>query len=76
VTWFLVWTLLALAAGVVLFLLGRRLWRQARALTREMSEAADRLSALTDRLAEITPDRNLLGDDPDGVRSQGPRRRP
>jgi nitrogen-specific signal transduction histidine kinase len=75
VIWFLVWTLLALAAAAVLSLLGRRLWRQARELTREMGEAADRLSALTDRLAEIDNQRNLLADELDGVRSQGPRRR-
>jgi hypothetical protein len=75
-TWFLVWTVLVLAAGVVLFLLGRRVWRQARALTREMGDAADRLGALTERLAEIAPDGNRRGGDGDGVRSQGPRRRP
>jgi hypothetical protein len=40
-----------------------------------MGEAADRLSALTDRLAEIDNQRNLLADELDGVRSQGPRRR-
>jgi hypothetical protein len=75
-TWFLVWTVLVLAAGVVLFLLGRRVWRQARALTREMGDAADRLGALTERLAEIAPDGNPRGGGDDGVRSQGPRRRP
>ena len=74
--WVLVWVVLVLAAALVFFLLGRRLWRQARALTAELGTATERLTELTDRLAELEP-APVAGDgQPDGVRSQGPRRRP
>ena len=51
--WVAVWVLLALGACLTLFLLGRRLWRQLRALTVELGTAADRLSEITDRLADL-----------------------
>ena len=50
--WVLVWVLLVLGAALVFFLLGRRLWRQAKALTAELGTATDRLTELTDRLAD------------------------
>jgi len=76
VLWVLVWVLLVLGAALLLFLLGRRLWRQAQALTAELGTATDRLTALTDRLAELETAPVAGVEHPDGVRSQGPRRRP
>jgi uncharacterized protein HemX len=76
VRWVLVWVVLVLGAALVLFLLGRRLWRQARELTVELGTATDRLTALTDRLAELENAPVAGVEQPDGVRSQGPRRRP
>ena len=74
--WVLLWVLLVLAAALVFFLIGRRLWRQMRALTAELGLATDRLTELTDRLAAIET-APVAGTEPaDGVRSQGPRRRP
>jgi hypothetical protein len=55
VIWFLVWVVLVLAAAGVFFLLGRDLWRKARALTRELSVATDRLNEVSDRLAQMAP---------------------
>jgi hypothetical protein len=75
-TWFLVWVLLVAGAVLVLALLGRRLWRQVKELTRELNAATDRLTAIADRLGEIDNDRNPRAPDLDGVPSQGPRRRP
>jgi len=54
-TWVLVWTVLVLGAVAFLFLLGRRLWRQAKALTAELGQAGHRLTDLTDRLGDLTP---------------------
>ena len=74
--WVLLWAVLLLGAALVFFLLGRRLWRQAKALTVELGTATDRLTALTDRLAELQTS-PISGDElADGVRSQGPRRQP
>ena len=53
--WVLVWVVLVLAAAGVFFLLGRDLWRKARALTRELGVATDRLSEVSERLADLTP---------------------
>ena len=74
--WVLVWVLLVLGAALVFFLLGRRLWRQAKALTAELGAATDRLTELTDRLAELETAPVTGHGQADGVRSQGPRRRP
>jgi hypothetical protein len=54
VLWVLVWVVLLLAAAGVFFLLGRDLWRKARALSRELGIATDRLSEVSDRLAELS----------------------
>ena len=51
--WVVVWVLLALGACLTFFLLGRRLWRQLKALTRELGTAADRLGQISDRLADL-----------------------
>lgn len=58
--WFLLWTVLVLGAAGVFFLLGRDLWRKAKALVRELGTATDRLSDLSDRLATLDagPDRS------------------
>jgi hypothetical protein len=76
VLWVLLWVLLVLGAALVFFLLGRRLWRQVKALTAELSTATDRLTELTDRLAELETAPVAGPESLDGVRSQGPRRRP
>lgn len=49
-TWVLIGTALLIAATVVLFLLGRRLWRQGKGLAAEIAAAADRLDTLTGSL--------------------------
>lgn len=51
--WFSVWTVLVLATLGGAFLLGRRLWRSAVALGRELSRAADTASQLADRVDEL-----------------------
>ena len=51
--WVLLWVVLVLGAALVLFLLGRRLWRQAKALTVELGTATERLTELTDRLEAL-----------------------
>jgi hypothetical protein len=53
VLWFSVWTILVLATLAGAFLLGRRLWRSALALGRELSRAADVASQLADRVDEL-----------------------
>ena len=53
--WVLVWVVLVLAAAGIFFLLGRDLWRKGLALTRELGVATDRLSEVSDRLADLTP---------------------
>jgi hypothetical protein len=55
VRWVLVWVVLVLAAAGVFFLLGRGPLAQGRALTRELGVATDRLSEVSDRLADLTP---------------------
>ena len=65
--WFLVWLVLVLAAAGVFVLLGRALWRKARALARELGEATDRLTEITDRLSSLEPHPPASSD----VRSQG-----
>lgn len=74
--WVLVWVLLVLGAALLFFLLGRRLWRQAKALTGELGTATERLTELTDRLEALESAPVDRPGRPDGVRSQGPRRRP
>jgi hypothetical protein len=51
--WVLLWIVLVLAAGVVLGLLGRGLWRKTRTLTAELTAASDRLAAVSATLAEL-----------------------
>jgi hypothetical protein len=62
VLWVLLWVVLLLAAAGVFFLLGRDLWRKARALTRELGVATDRLTEVSDRLADLTPSDSHRGE--------------
>jgi hypothetical protein len=52
--WVLLWVVLVLAAVVVLGLLGLSLWRKAKALTREIGTASDRLAAVSDSLSDLS----------------------
>ena len=72
--WVLVWVLLVLGAALLFFLVGRRLWRQAKALTGELGTATERLTELTDRLEALESSPISGADQVDGVRSAGPRR--
>jgi Flp pilus assembly protein CpaB len=51
--WVLLWLVLVLAAAGVLGLVGRNLWRKAKALTAELGQAGERLSAVTASLADL-----------------------
>lgn len=72
--WLLLWTVLVAGAAALVFVLGRRLWRQAKALTRELGTAADRFGAVTDRLEELQRPGSPDGAGTDGVgsRAAGP----
>jgi hypothetical protein len=52
-TWALLWVVLLLGAGLVLGLLGRMLWRKAKALTHEVGEATERLAAVLAALNDL-----------------------
>src|SRR5215203_958210 len=68
--WVAMWLLLALGACLTFFLLGRRLWRQLKALTGELRDASAALSAVSDRLAVFErrdlPEDGATGDCPPG----------
>jgi hypothetical protein len=67
--WVLLWAVLLLGAGLVLGLLGRMLWRKAKALTREVGEATEGLTAVLAALNDVA--------DPVGyVPAPSPARRP
>ncbi|WP_315097630.1 hypothetical protein [uncultured Cellulomonas sp.] len=51
--WFSVWTVLVLATLAGTFLLGRRLWRSAVALWRELARAGEVTAQLADRVEEL-----------------------
>lgn len=65
--WFALWAVLLLGAATAFFFLGRDLWRKAKALTRELDTATDRLSQIADQLDDLDPDTR---DDHTVVRSQ------
>jgi len=84
--WVLLWVVLVLAAGAVLGLLGRSLWRKAKALTAEMTAASDRMSAVAASISELSQQAASIGEDarfaygeppgePRGSRRAGRRRR-
>lgn len=74
--WVLVWTVLVLGAAAVLFVLGRRLWRQTKALTFELGVATNRLTEITDRLEDLHAFPESLDGGTDGVGSMEQLRRP
>jgi hypothetical protein len=51
--WILLWVVLVLVAGVVLGLLGLSLWRKAKALTIELGETTERLTAVLAALNDV-----------------------
>jgi hypothetical protein len=51
--WFTVWTVLVLGTLAGAFVLGRRLWRSALALGRELARAAEVTGALAERVEEL-----------------------
>lgn len=51
--WFTVWTVLVVGTLVGAFLLGRDLWRKARALLVELERASEVMTRLADRAAEL-----------------------
>jgi hypothetical protein len=61
VLWALLWFVLLLSTGLVLGLLGRMLWRKAKALTREIGEASERLTGVLASLNDLT---DAAGDRP------------
>jgi ketopantoate reductase len=52
--WVLLWVVLILGAGAVLGLLGWRLWQKLRALTTEVGEASERLTAVLASLNDLS----------------------
>jgi hypothetical protein len=53
--WVLLWVVLVAGAAVLLFVLGRRTWRSARALQTEIARAAALVGELESRIEELTP---------------------
>jgi hypothetical protein len=51
--WVLLWVVLVLLAGALFALLGRRLWLKGRALTVEIGEASERLTAVLAALNDL-----------------------
>jgi hypothetical protein len=51
--WALIWLGLLIAAGLVLGLLGRMLWRKTKALTREVGETTERLTTILASLNDL-----------------------
>jgi len=45
-TWLFLWAALVLGGAAVLFLLGRRVWRRAKDLTKELRTANERVGSL------------------------------
>jgi hypothetical protein len=74
--WLLLWAVLVAGSAAALFLLGRRLWRQTKALTRELRTASEQLSALGDRIAGLEAGHEPVGGAPGGVGSTHPGSRP
>lgn len=55
--WFVVWTVLVLAAIVGAVLLGRRLWRSFKALMSEVSRSSEELARLESTIADLDAQR-------------------
>jgi hypothetical protein len=52
--WVLIWAFVLLLALGVMFLLGLSLWRKTKALGRELAQASERLSAVSEQLQELS----------------------
>jgi hypothetical protein len=52
--WVLLWIVLVLLAAAFFALLGRHLWRKAKALTHELSQASDRFAAVSASLSDLS----------------------
>jgi hypothetical protein len=76
VLWALLWTVLGLGALVVLFLVGRRTWRKARALIAEVGTASDRLAAVASAIEELAEPAQPETPAPRSRRPRTRRRRP
>jgi hypothetical protein len=75
--WLLIWALLILAALGFVALLGWGLWKQLRALVRELGTASERLSAVLgelERAPAVAAQEPDVFDDPATVRSRVRRR--
>lgn len=53
--WFLLWFILVAAAVGLFAYLGLRLWRQAKALTRELGTVSDRLAEISAAMTDQPP---------------------
>lgn len=51
--WVLLWVVLLLGAGLTFALVGRMLWRKAKALTAEVTRASDRMAEVAGSLSEL-----------------------
>jgi hypothetical protein len=59
--WVVLWVVLVLGAGVVFGLLGRMLWKKAKALIAEIGTASERLTAVLAQLNDTAdPDQAAL----------------
>jgi hypothetical protein len=52
--WVVLWVVLVLGAGVVFALLGRMLWKKAKALIAEIGTSSERLTAVLAQLNDLT----------------------
>jgi hypothetical protein len=61
--WVALWVLLLVAAVAVFAFLGLRLFRQVKAVTRELGAASERLSGISAQLADISASETGHGTD-------------
>ena len=52
--WVVLWVVLVLGAGVLFALLGRMLWKKAKALIAEIGTSSERLTAVLAQLNDLT----------------------
>jgi hypothetical protein len=56
--WVVLWVVLLLGAGAVFALLGRMLWKKAKALIAEIGTSSERLTAVLAQLNDLTDQSN------------------
>ena len=56
--WVVLWVVLLLGAGGVFAVLGRRLWKKAKALIAEIGTSSERLTAVLTQLNDLTDQSN------------------